>query len=125
MEKKVFHLAPAFEQKYASASAVSAGGFLFLMGRTAGNASASSDMSDQIRATYAGVAEVLEAHGMNFDNVVQERIYTTDIDAFFASADVRTSVYGGCSLPATTWVEVRRLLDPHCLVEVEIIAIEG
>ena len=125
MKKEIFHLHPEFEKKYAAASAVAAGGFLHMMGRTPGEHSARTDMAGQIRETYASISTVLRAHGLGLADVVQERIYTTDIQSFFACADIRTSIYGEAAPPATTWVEVRRLLNPDCLVEIEIVAYLG
>ena len=48
-------------------------------------------------------------------------VYTTDLDAFEKSKDIRKRFYGD-SLPAATWVQVQRLFLPSLVVEVELIA---
>jgi enamine deaminase RidA (YjgF/YER057c/UK114 family) len=59
---------------------------------------------------------------VGFDSVVKETIYTTDMDALLKVADLRFEYYGKERQPAASWVEVRRLLDPGFLVEVEVVA---
>jgi enamine deaminase RidA (YjgF/YER057c/UK114 family) len=51
-----------------------------------------------------------------------ERIYTTDMDALLKVADRRLKHYAPAQLPATTWVEVKRLVDPGFLVAIEAVA---
>ena len=47
----------------------------------------------------------------------------TDIEEFFKHADVRMEYF--CAFPTSTTVEVRRLVHPDLLVEVEVIAVVG
>ncbi|MEO1020709.1 MAG: RidA family protein [Pseudomonadota bacterium] len=122
MAKSVYHLNPGFEKKFAAACAVSSGGFLFVMGLTPGSNAENLNMSEQVKKTYENIKTVLDAHKINFGQVVQERVYATNIEEFFQAAEIRTGVYEGFSPPATTWVEVERLLDPAYKVEIEIVA---
>ena len=58
---------------------------------------------------------------MTFADVVKENVYTTDLEAFKKTKDVRKTFYGA-NLPASTWVEVRRLFLQTFVVEIELVA---
>lgn len=78
-------------------------------------------MPDAIRMAYDGLKESLEAHGLDFKDVVTERVYTTDLDAFIRHKEIRKRYYSK-DFPASTWVQVERLYLPSFVVEVELIA---
>lgn len=80
------------------------------------------DMAGQVRAVYANIQRTLAATGLNFDHVVKETIYTTDMDAFLKTADIRFEFYSKDHLPATAWVQVQRLIDPGFMIQVDVIA---
>ena len=52
---------------------------------------------------------------------MKENVYTTDLDAFKASKELRKTYYAD-SLPAATWVQVQRLYLPSLVLEVELTA---
>ena len=83
---------------------------------------APGDMAGQMRAVYTNIERTLAATGLNFDHVVKETIYTTDMDALLKSADIRLGFYTKDHLPATAWVQVQRLIDPGFMVQVDVIA---
>jgi enamine deaminase RidA (YjgF/YER057c/UK114 family) len=83
---------------------------------------APGDMAGQMRAAYANIRRTLAAHGADFDEVVKETIYTTDMDALLKSSDVRFDYYDKERLPTASWVQVQRLVDPGFLVEIEVVA---
>ena len=64
----------------------------------------------------------LAAHGADFEEVVKETIFTTDMDALLKASDLRFEYYSKERLPTTSWVQVQRLVDPGFLVEIEVIA---
>jgi enamine deaminase RidA (YjgF/YER057c/UK114 family) len=76
-----------------------------------------------VRAVYTNIQRTLAATGLNFDHVVKETIYTTDMDALLKSADVRLEFYSRDHLPATAWVQVQRLIDPGFMIQVDVIAV--
>lgn len=49
-------------------------------------------------------------------------MYVTDIDEWEAIGDAHSEVFGGVR-PATSMIEVSRLIDPELLVEIEAVAI--
>jgi len=120
-----FHL-NAYEKDLGYSQAVLIDKTLFVSGTVAADADgrliAPNDMAAQMRAVYGNIKRTLAANGVGFDSVVKETIYTTDMDALLKVADLRFDYYAKERLPAVSWVEVRRLLDPGFLVEVEVVA---
>jgi enamine deaminase RidA (YjgF/YER057c/UK114 family) len=57
------------------------------------------------------------------DNVVEEVLYVTDMDAAFAVAgEVRAAAYGGPPVVASTILVTPRLAFPDQLIEIKFIA---
>ena len=59
---------------------------------------------------------------MDAGDVVKETVFTTDMDALVAANPKRVEYYKDVTPPASTWVEVKRLVDPDLMLEVEITA---
>jgi 2-iminobutanoate/2-iminopropanoate deaminase len=123
--KQVFHL-NSYEKDFGYAQAVLVGKTLYVSGSVSvdaqGRLVAAGDMAAQMRAVYTNIGRTLTANGSDFDQVVRETIYTTDMDALLKSADLRFEYYDKDHLPTTSWVQVQRLVDPGFLVEIEVIA---
>ena len=115
-EPSCYHRSEAVEVEIGYCQAVRAGNRLYISG-TVGQ----GDMPGAVRSTYERLGQTLEANGLTFHNVVKENVYTTDLDAFKNSKDIRKTFYGA-SLPAATWVQVQRLFVPSLVLEVELIA---
>jgi enamine deaminase RidA (YjgF/YER057c/UK114 family) len=79
-------------------------------------------MRAQVRQVHENLKAVLASQGADFGDVTKITIYTTDIDAFRASADIR-SEYWSEGAPASTLVQIERLARPVFLVEIEATAI--
>jgi 2-iminobutanoate/2-iminopropanoate deaminase len=86
-----------------------------------GSVGRGNTMADQLRGTYSAIERTLKAHGLTFQNVVKENLYTTDIESVKQNNDVRKAFYKG-DFPAATWVQITRLYMSTALVEVEVIA---
>jgi len=67
------------------------------------------------------IAEALAALDASLSAVVRTRIFVTDIDDWEAIGRAHGEVFDEVR-PATTMVQVERLIDPEMLVEVEAIA---
>jgi 2-iminobutanoate/2-iminopropanoate deaminase len=123
--KQVFHLNP-YERDFGYSQAVLVDKTLYISGSVAadqnGRLVAPADMEGQMRAAYTNLRRTLAAHGAGFDEVVKETIYTTNMDALLKASDVRLEFYDKERLPATSWVQVQRLVDPGFLVQVEAVA---
>ena len=123
--KQVFHL-NSYEKDLGYSQAVLIGKTLYISGSVAadqnGRLEAPGDMAGQMRAAYSNIRRTLGAHGADFDAVVKETIFTTDMDGLLKATDVRFEFYGKERLPATSWVQVQRLVDAGSLVEIEVVA---
>jgi 2-iminobutanoate/2-iminopropanoate deaminase len=123
--KQVFHLNP-YETDFGFSQAVLIDKTLYISGSVAadqnGRLVAPGDMAGQMRAAYSNIQRTLAAHGADFEEVVKETIFTTDMDALLKASDLRFEYYAKERLPTTSWVQVQRLVDPGFLVEIEVIA---
>jgi 2-iminobutanoate/2-iminopropanoate deaminase len=123
--KQVFHL-NAYEKDFGYSQAVLIDKTLYISGSVAVDANgrlvAAGDMPGQLRAAYTNIRRTLDAHNADFQEIVKETIYTTDMDALLKASDLRFEYYDKERLPASSWVQVQRLVDPGFLVEIEVIA---
>jgi enamine deaminase RidA (YjgF/YER057c/UK114 family) len=101
---------------------------LFCAGQTSVDAEGApqhaGDMEAQIGLALDNLEAVLADAGMSLANVVRLNIYTTDVDAFFASygaALSRTTAAGVA--PPGTLLGVARLAFPELMVELEATAV--
>ena len=76
----------------------------------------------QARRALTIIRAALEALGGAIDDVVRTRIYVTDITHWEDVGRVHGEVFGAIR-PATTMVEVARLIDDAALVEIEADAV--
>lgn len=68
------------------------------------------------------IGEVLEKAGAGLQDVVRTRMFVTDIDRWEEVGRAHREAFGEI-MPATTMVEVSRLIDPRMLVEIEADAV--
>ena len=78
-------------------------------------------MRTQVEQCFRNVGDVLRAAHTDFGNVLKWTMHTTDIDEFSKNADVYKRYF--INHPASTLVEVRRLIFPEMLVEIEAVAV--
>jgi enamine deaminase RidA (YjgF/YER057c/UK114 family) len=88
----------------------------------AGNLVGIGDAYAQTRQALRNIAAALERAGSRLEDVVRTRIYVTDIDRWEEVARAHAEAFGEIR-PATTLVEVRRLISPEMLVEIEADAV--
>jgi enamine deaminase RidA (YjgF/YER057c/UK114 family) len=79
------------------------------------------DMRAQVRQVLENIRDVLAALGGEMGDVLSLTQYTTDIDAFLKTGDIRRAFFAE-PYPVTTTVAVAALYDPALLVEISAMA---
>lgn len=106
--------------------AVRVGNLIFVSGTTAtgadGKLIGAGDAQAQARQALANIAAALAKAGAGLEHVVRTRIFVTDIEQWEAIARAHGEVFGAIR-PACSMVEVRKLIDPDMLVEIEADAV--
>ena len=115
-----------WEARVGYSRAVRVGNVVEVAGTTAqlGDSVAGGDAYRQTVNILAKIAAALEQAGAQLTDVVRTRIYVTDISQWEAVGRAHAEVFGHIR-PATTMVEVRALIDPRLLVEMEATAVVG
>lgn len=115
-----FHLGP-WEESIGYSQSIRVNNRILVSG-TCGNEELYKDMESQLRDAYKSLQTTLAHSDATLKHVVKETIYCVDIEELKKCQDIRKQIYEG-NLPATTWVEVKRLYSPGHLLEIEIEAI--
>ena len=106
--------------------AVRSGSFIAVSGSASvgpeGELIGEGDAYEQARRCIEVIREALEAAGAGLEHVVRTRMFVTNIDAWADIARAHQEAFGDV-MPATSMVEVTRLIDPRMLVEIEADAI--
>ena len=106
--------------------AVRVGNVVHISGTTATDATGRvvgvGDAYAQTRQALRNIESALARAGARLAHVVRTRIYVTDITRWQEIGRAHGETFGAVR-PATSMVEVRRLIDPEMLVEIEADAI--
>jgi 2-iminobutanoate/2-iminopropanoate deaminase len=80
----------------------------------------SGDMAAQTKEVYDAIGATLKAFDADFSHVVREIMYVTDMDGLLDCVELRKSYYGDGPYPASTAVEIRRLVHRDLMIEVQV-----
>jgi enamine deaminase RidA (YjgF/YER057c/UK114 family) len=116
-----------WEEPYGFSRVVSAGGFVLVGGTTSvdGGGMVIGDRPyEQTVEILRKVEHELERAGASLADVVQTRVYVTDISRANEVGRAHGEAFGEVR-PLMTMVEVSGLIDPRMLVEIEAVAMVG
>lgn len=105
-----------FESTVGYSRAVRVGSHVVVAGTT--GPGAPGDIGAQTREALRRIEIALNEAGASLDDVIRTRIYVTDISRWHEVAVVHAELFGHIR-PAATMVEVRALIAPELLVEIE------
>ncbi|HEV7735098.1 MAG TPA: RidA family protein [Candidatus Binatia bacterium] len=114
----------AWEPKMGYSRAVRAGSAVAVTGTVGLEADGSfaPSLGAQTRRALTIIQAAIEALGGRIEDVVRTRIYVTDIARWQEVAEVHGAVFRDIR-PATTIVQVARLIDDAALIEIEADAV--
>jgi enamine deaminase RidA (YjgF/YER057c/UK114 family) len=113
-----------FEEAVGYSRAVAAGDFIFVSGCTSivdGKIVHEGDVAKQTEQALLNVSAALGQLGASLADVVQTRLYVTDISRWEEVGQAHRLAFQ-LAPPAATMVQVAALIDPRLLVEVEAVA---
>jgi len=123
-EKKRITSGSKWEPLLGYSRAVVAGNTIYVSGTCGVEAdgSVASDMYGQARRALEIIGAALSQAGAGMQDVVRTRIFVTDASKFDDIAKAHGEIFGEIR-PATTIVEVSRLVDACFMVEIEAVAV--
>lgn len=106
--------------------AVRSGPFIAVTGTVGVNADGtySESLGDQTRRSLAIVRAAVEALGGRLDQVIRTRMFVTDVSKWEEVARVHGEVFAEIR-PATSILEVAKLIDAEAQIEIEADAVVG
>lgn len=122
MSRETFSSDTRWEPEVGYSRAVKVGAHVYVSGTTAtdshGKVVGLGDPATQMRQCLANIETSLIELGATMKDVVRTRIYVVNIDAWESIGRVHEETFREIR-PATSMIEVSRLISPDMLVEVE------
>lgn len=117
-----------WEPVFGYSRAVRAGDWVMVSGTTgidqSGQLVGKGQIYVQARQAIENIAAALERMGLGLESVVRTRVFVTALDRFSDLARAHMEMFGAAR-PASTVVQVSRLVHPDMLVEIEADAYAG
>lgn len=126
ISKEAKSLGMSWEKEYGYSQAVKVGNTIYVSGQVShddkGNIVGQGNMEAQMRQAYTNIQKVLVQYGATMDNIVDEVLFVTDMDAAFAArVKCKHVVFSGNPVLASTIVQIQRLAFPELMVEIRCI----
>lgn len=80
------------------------------------------DLATQTKQVFENIKAALEAADASFDDVVKFTLFLTDISQIQVVRDIRDTYVNTENPPASSAVEVRKLISENFLIEIDVIA---
>jgi 2-iminobutanoate/2-iminopropanoate deaminase len=127
ISKEAKSLGMSWEKEYGYSQAVKVDNTIYVSGQVShddkGNIVGLGDMEAQMRQAYSNVEKVLARYGATTDNLVDEVLFVTDMEAAFAArVKWRREVFSGNGMWSSTIVQIQRLAFPELMIEIKCIA---
>ena len=126
MKRESYSSATPWEKIVGYSRAVRTGPFIAVTGCASvgpdGELVGEGDPYAQATRCIEVIRQVLESAGAGLTDVVRTRMFVTNIDQWEEIGRAHKEAFGDI-MPATTMVEVSRLIDPRMLVEIEADAV--
>jgi enamine deaminase RidA (YjgF/YER057c/UK114 family) len=117
-----------FEPLRGYSRAVQVGDQLFVSGTTAmnykGEVTAPGDAYEQTKTVLSSIKTILTSRGFSMQDVVRTRLFVTNMSKWEDYARAHREVFETIR-PASSMVQVVKLVDPRLVVELEVDAIRG
>jgi 2-iminobutanoate/2-iminopropanoate deaminase len=116
-----------WEKEYGYVQAIKIGDTIYVSGQVShddrGNIVGRGNIETQMRQAYANILKLLAKYGATLENIVDEVIFVTDMDAAFAAAvKCRQEIFSGNPVIASTIVQIQRLAFPELMIEIRCVA---
>jgi len=121
-KRKLISSASPFEPRIGFSRAVRIGPYVAVAGTAPvapdGSVAAPGDMYGQTKRCLEIIAKAIADAGLGLDSVIRTRVMLTDISRWEEAARAHGEMFSGIR-PASTFVEVKSLINPQWLVEIE------
>lgn len=116
-----------WEKNYGYAQAVKVGDTIYLSGQVGhddqGNILGPGNIEVQMHQAYLNIKKILAEYGATMENVVDEILFVTDMDAAFAAVPkARKPHFLANTVVASTIVQIQRLAFPELMIEIRCVA---
>lgn len=127
VQKQLFSSGAKWEEIVGYSRAVRIGNLVEVSGTTAvdgGIITGKGDIYAQAVYIFKKIEKVLTEAGCKMTDVVRTRMYVTDISLWQEAGRAHATFFKAIK-PATTMIEVNRLIDPDMLIEIEVTAYDS